>query len=197
MPLFRRAAADPEPAPVDDRPATQQGKGRPTPTRKEAEAARKQNLKVPSDPKQARKAARQRAAADRARTREAMATGDERYLPARDAGPVKSYVRDFVDSRRTAGEFFVPIAVVILVLGMFVPGLANILVYAWLIMLVVIAVDSVLIVRRLKRGLAEKFPGESTKGTTAYALMRTAQLRRMRLPKPKVKVGGAPVTPRA
>ena len=47
-----------EPAPAAEPAATPgAGKGRPTPSRKEAEAARKQALKVPKDPKDARKAA--------------------------------------------------------------------------------------------------------------------------------------------
>ena len=53
-----------------------------------------------------------------ARQREAMASGDERYLPARDKGPVRRFARDYVDSRFRVAEFFLPLAVVILVLSM-------------------------------------------------------------------------------
>lgn len=198
MALFRRGdtAVPPAPEVVPDRPVAQQGKGRPTPSRKDAEAARKQTLKVPTDPKAAKKAARQRASAERARSREAMLSGDERYLPARDAGPVKSAVRDLVDSRRSAGEFFVPVAVLVLVLGM-IPSLAQLLIYVWVIMMVGIVVDSALLILKIRRELPARVPGESTKGAIPYALLRSVQLRRLRLPKPKVKVGGAPVTPKA
>jgi hypothetical protein len=192
--LFRRAdTAEQEAMTVEEsRPAAQQTKGRPTPTRKQAEEARKQTLKIPSDPKQARKAARGRAAAERAEMRAALVSGDEKHLPPRDAGPVKAYIREYIDSRRSAGEFFIPVAVAILVLGFF-PALAAILVYAWVVMLVGVVGDSLFIWWKLRRVLPEKFPNESRSGAVPYALMRAIQIRKLRLPKPKVRVGGAPV----
>ena len=90
-------------------------KGRPTPKRKEAEAANKRPL-VPVDRKSAAKAAREAQRERREREYKAMQTGDERYLPARDRGPVRRYVRDYVDARYSLGEFFLPIAAVCLVI---------------------------------------------------------------------------------
>ena len=92
-------------------------KGRPTPSRREAEAARKQQLKIPKDPKEAKKAARERDREERAASRAAMMAGDERYLPARDKGPGRAFTRDFVDSRFTLAEYFIFIAIGVLVLG--------------------------------------------------------------------------------
>ena len=46
-----------------------------------------------------------------------MRTGDERYLPARDTGPVKRFIRDFVDSRFQFIELLIPVLLVTLVLG--------------------------------------------------------------------------------
>jgi hypothetical protein len=197
--LFRRTPADTAEAEaaVVEPPAAQQAKGRPTPTRKEAEAARKQGLKVPTDPKEARKAARARANADRAGKRAALVSGDDRNLPARDAGPVKAYVRDHVDSRRTAGEYFVPIAVVVLVLGFIqVAWVAQLLLYVWVVMLVGIVLDTGYMWYRLRKVLPERFPDQDRRGAVPYAIMRSIQIRRLRLPKPKVKAGGAPVTPK-
>lgn len=197
MGLFRRgdtAEHEAEVA-VDVRPDAQQAKGRATPTRKQAEAARKQTLKIPSDPKEARKAARARGNAERAEMRAALVSGDDKHLPPRDAGPVKAYIREYIDSRRSAGEFFIPVAVAILVLGFF-PPLAQILVYAWIVMLVGVVGDSVYLWWRLRTVLPEKFPKEPRNGAIPYALMRAIQIRKLRLPKPKVKAGGAPVTPR-
>ena len=37
--------------------------------------------------------------------------------------------------------------------------------------------------------LARRFPDEPTKGTTLYAVMRSMQMKFMRLPKPQVKIG--------
>ena len=58
-------------------------KGRPTPSRREAEAARKQQVKIPKDPKAAKAAAREREREDRSRSRAAMMAGDERQFTSR------------------------------------------------------------------------------------------------------------------
>ena len=43
--------------------------------------------------------------------------GDERYLPYNDQGPVRRYIRDFVDSRFAIGELFMPIVLAFLILS--------------------------------------------------------------------------------
>ena len=43
--------------------------------------------------------------------------------------------------------------------------------------------------RRLRRELARRFPDEGPKGTTYYAVMRSLQMKFMRLPKAQVKIG--------
>ena len=47
--------------------------------------------------------------------REGMRTGDERYLPARDKGPVRRYVRDFVDARLCMAELLLPLLVLMMI----------------------------------------------------------------------------------
>ena len=85
-------------------------KGRPTPTRKEAEAAARERAKAPMDKKAAQKVLRERRAESNAKMREGMRTGDERYLPDRDKGPVKRFIRNFVDARLSIAEFLLPAA---------------------------------------------------------------------------------------
>ena len=46
--------------------------------------------------------------------RASLASGDDRYLPARDKGPVRAFARDYVDSRRTVGEYMLPLVIVFL-----------------------------------------------------------------------------------
>ncbi|MEU9864567.1 DUF3043 domain-containing protein [Streptomyces sp. NPDC047971] len=168
-------------------------KGRPTPKRSEAQSQRRRAATVPTDRKEAAKRAREARRTDLARQREALASGDERYLPARDKGPVRRFVRDFVDSRFSIAEFFLPMAVVILVLSMIrVPALQNISLLLWLGVIVMIVIDSIGIWLRLKKQLAERFPNEPKRGAVAYGLMRTLQMRRLRLPKPQVKRGERP-----
>lgn len=183
--------ADPGPEPAS-------GKGRPTPSRKESEARRKQALKIPTDPKAARKAARARASEERTASRSALLTGDERHLPKRDAGPVKAFVRDFVDSRWASAELFLPIALVVLVVG-FLPiaGAQQIVSTMWTFLVIFIGVDTTILLLRMRRALSIRWPDKADrKGTTLYAVMRVLQLRILRLPPPKVRIGGKPVKPK-
>ncbi|MFF2851690.1 DUF3043 domain-containing protein [Streptomyces sp. NPDC058001] len=168
-------------------------KGRPTPKRSEAQAPRRSVANTKLTRKDASKRQRDERRTAMERQRQALASGDERYLPARDKGPVRKFARDFVDSRFCIAEFFLPLAVIILVLSMVrVPQLQNVGMLLWLAVIVLIILDSVGLVVRLKKQLNARFPNESKKGATAYALMRTLQMRRLRLPKPQVKRGERP-----
>jgi len=197
----RKPAPAPEntPAPVADEADPRSPKGRPTPSRREAEAARKQQIKIPKDPKAAKSAARQRDREERARARAAMMAGDERYLPARDKGPGRAFARDFVDSRFTVAEFFIFVAIAVLLLG-FVrnAAVASFVSVAFFAFTAVIAVDTTVLLVTLNRRAKAQFPDKADrKGLTLYAALRTLQLRRLRLPPPRVKRGGAPVPPKA
>lgn len=55
-----------------------------------------------------------------------------------------------------------------------------------------IVLDSTVTGFRLKKRLAERFPDDKRRGAVAYALMRSLQMRRLRLPKPQVKRGERP-----
>ncbi|MGH3470834.1 MAG: DUF3043 domain-containing protein [Nocardioidaceae bacterium] len=165
------------------------GKGRPTPKRKEAEADRKKRMTPPRNRKEANALHRERSREQRAKQSAAMKSGDERYLPARDKGPVKRYLRDYVDAHRTIGELLIPIFVVIFLLSYAAPALTGLTVPAWLLVFVLMAIDSTRIVRGAKRGVTARFGAAEAKGNTMYILMRTWQMRRLRLPKPQIKAG--------
>ena len=192
--MFRRKPS--EAAPTDLPESSTTGKGHATPTRKEAEASRKAALTgvTSTDPKTARKASREANRAARLEAQSALRAGDEKRLPARDRGPVKSYVRDVVDGRISLGELFIPVAVLVLVLGFVrVPIVQVVLLWAWLFMLIGVVVDSLFIVWRLRANLPERFPDEDRKGAILYGVIRSLQLRRLRLPPPKVRWNGQPV----
>ena len=174
-------------------------KGRPTPSRREAEAARKQQLKIPKDPKEAKKASRERDREERARSRTAMMAGDERYLPARDKGPARAFTRDFVDSRFTMAEFFIFIAIGVLVLGFIRnPVVQSAVSIGFFAFTALIAVDTIVLLVQLNLRAKKMFPEpQDRKGITLYAALRTLQLRRLRLPPPRVKRGGAPKPPKS
>jgi hypothetical protein len=168
-------------------------KGRPTPKRSQAQSQRRSVAHTPTSRKDAAKRQREERRATLERQRQALASGDERYLPARDKGPVRRFARDFVDSRFNIAEFFLPMAVVILILSMVrVASLQNVALLLWLVVIVLIVLDSAVTGFRLRKRLAERFPDESRRGAVAYALMRSLQMRRLRLPKPQVKRGERP-----
>lgn len=165
------------------------GKGRPTPTRKEAEAARKARLAAPKGRKGAKSQSREQVKEQRAKVRDAMNTGDEKYLPLRDKGPVKRYIRNWVDSHRTIGEFMLPLFFVVFMSLFFIPAAINFGTYAWLAIIIAMTFDSLRVSRAIKAGVRERFGEQETKGITWYALTRAWQMRRLRLPKPQVKPG--------
>ncbi len=190
--MFRRTSKE-ETAPPSDHDKGPGAKGRPTPTRKEAEAARRERAKAGMDKKAAAKLLRERRAQSNAKLREGMRSGDERYLPKRDQGPIKRFIRNYVDARISVAEFLLPLLVAIMVLQY--SGNAQLLKFStilWEVTIVMVALDTIWLLVRLKRAMRAKFPDESLKGTTFYTVTRALQLRPLRMPKPKVKIGGAP-----
>ncbi|MEX0426395.1 DUF3043 domain-containing protein [Nocardioides sp. DS6] len=166
------------------------GKGRPTPTRKEAEAARKARLKTPRTRKEQAAAARLARAESSQKMREAMKTGDDRYLPARDRGPVKRFVRDYVDSRFTIAEVVLPVLIVAMIFG-YVGStrLAVIGELVVLLMIVLVVINLVVLLVGMRRQIRARFSEKDVRGTTYYAVMRAMQVRFLRMPKPQVKIG--------
>ena len=180
-------------ATADDHGPAAAPKGRATPSRKEAEAARKQRLKPPIDRREASRRERE----NRTRQREAMRSGDEKALLPRDQGPVRRSARTFVDSRRNAGELFLPGALLILVLG-FIRNVQvqQISLWIWFAMVLLIVIDTFFMLRAMKKALQVMLPDESLKGVNFYAVMRALQVRPLRMPKCQVKVGGTPISKR-
>jgi hypothetical protein len=192
MHVFRRSQSESDPTPVvaDTSAPTSERKGRPTPSRKEAEAAAKARAKPPRTRKEIAAAEKLRRAESSSKIRAAMKSGDERYFLPRDKGPVRRFIRDFVDVRFSFIELMIPLLLVALVLGY--SGNTRMLVVSnFLLMgtLVLILANSLILRVRLRRELVRRFPNESLKGTTYYALVRSLQMKFMRLPKARVKIG--------
>jgi hypothetical protein len=187
--LFRRNKSDADTEPTGAA-VKEGGKGRPTPTRKEAEAAARARAKVPRTRKEIAKAQRAARFESSQKVRSAMKSGDERYFLARDKGPVRSFIRDFVDSRFSFVELMIPLLLLTLVLGYSdnptLKSMGNTILLGTMLLVVV---DLFIMRLRMRRELARRFPDESTKGTTYYAVMRSLQMKFMRMPKAKVKIG--------
>jgi hypothetical protein len=200
--LFRRKSTDlvtesvdevaevAEPAPASRPKGYTPKKGEATPKRPVA------NRRVvearPANTKEARALARKKRQEDSAARRAGMAAGDDRYVMARDRGPVRAYVRDIVDSRRNVGSLFIIALVLMLALSApAVPALRIASNFVLLAFILALVVDGFFLHRRVKRMVAAKFPknDESSGALSRYAIMRAMSVRMMRMPKPKVKPG--------
>lgn len=165
------------------------GKGRATPSRREREAANRRPIVV-TDRKAARRQSRTREAESRERARIGLANGEERYLPARDRGPQRRFARDWVDSQWTTGEFLIPVFVVFFVATLVIPSATWLFfpLYGYLGLTIIDGlVRAALIRRRLAQKLGDK--GKVERGLNLYVVMRAAQFRTLRVPKPQVKRG--------
>jgi len=180
------------------------GKGKATPRRRDAEArkrgpvappptsmreAMKRNKELrkanPVSKEDRREAARQR--------RERMMSGDDKYLPPRDKGPVKAYVRDVVDSRRNLLGLFMPLAILVfLALLVPAPAIQQYMTLVCMAMLLVMAVEGVVNGRKISKAARARFPKEppaALRGVGWYAFVRASQIRKLRVPKPRLKPG--------
>jgi len=179
------------------------GKGRPTPKRREAQSRR--SGPVPPPPRTQREAFKRmrgskskmskeekRAVATERRQR--MMAGEDKYLLPRDRGPVKAYIRDLVDSRRNLMGLFMPLAILVFV-ALLTPSLAvqRYATLATTFMLIAMVIEGIVLGRIVTRRVRAKFPTEPIKGISIgwYSFIRASQLRKLRVPKPRVKPGEA------
>ena len=207
MRVFRRRSAGATDGTAQDSPGAQSpdgpaevkqprsqaeaAKGRPTPKRSEAERHRRQPItgsRGPATPRTPEDKAKSRT--ERARRYDAMKAGEAWALNPRDRGPARALARDYIDSKRRISEYYMYILIVLLA-AIFV---RNKVAQAYisplvLVLVVVILIDAQFIRYRLRRLVAERLPGESTRGLTMYAVMRALQIRRFRVPAPRVRPG--------
>jgi hypothetical protein len=162
-------------------------KGKPTPKRKEAQAKLKVSPLSPTASKEAKKALKAQARVRRLESRAAYMRGEESALPVKDKGPARRFVRNYVDERKSVTEYFLVFIMFILFLTVIPSPAVQLgaiaLMYSAMIW---VAIDGFLLSRRVKKIVAEKFPGEPTKGLGLYGWMRSTQLRRLRAPSPQV-----------
>jgi hypothetical protein len=166
------------------------GKGRPTPKRKVSEAKRITSSLAPVVTKDQKRAAKLQSRQDRMTSRAAYLRGEENALPARDRGPERRFVRNYVDARRSIGEYFLPIIFIVLILTLIPEPAVQFGAIAIMYGVLMIAVvDGIFLSRKIRRLMGEKFPKSPTKGLGMYAWLRSTQMRRLRAPHPQIKVG--------
>lgn len=192
MKLFGRSK-DEDAAPVEDKVS---GKGRPTPKRKDAQARNRRPLVV--DKKEARKRRREQRDEVYKKQREALdGKGDERYLPVNDQGPIRRYIRDFVDARFAIGELFMPIVLAFLILSIMFSRnqrLNSFLLFTMWGLLLLALIEAIITTIIINRSLMQVTEGDKRvkKGNGRYILMRLASPRRMRRPRPSGSRGPRP-----
>ncbi len=167
-------------------------KNRPTPKRRDQEAARKRPL-VQDDRKAAKRQARDERRKAAALQHRAMLSGDEVHLPPRDRGPVRRFIRDYVDARWNLGETLLPLMLVTLIISYVRPTQTTLALSMMLYLLILFAIgDSMLTWRKIKKQLSEKHSPAELQGGGFYTFMRTFQLRRWRMPRAQVARGQYP-----
>jgi hypothetical protein len=179
------------------------GKGRPTPKRREAEQRKRgpvappprttrEAMKRARGNKEERKELAAKRREIRATQRERMMAGDEKYLMPRDRGPVKAFIRDSVDSRRNLLGLFMPLAILIFV-ALLVPDprVQSFTTLLCLLMLVAMIIEGLFMGSRITRQVRAKFPKEPVRGLSIgwYSFIRASQIRKLRVPKPRVRAG--------
>jgi hypothetical protein len=174
-------------------------KGRPTPKRSEAERLRRQPFTGtagrPGGGKAASGQSKSRDRADRARKYEAMKRGEDWALPQKDKGPVRAIARDYVDSRRRASEYCTYLLLLLFVLVFTRSTVEQDLGLPLVgVVLLVLVTESLLISRGVRRLSGERYPGESTKGIFLYSARRAMQIRKLRVPAPRVGPGVKPAS---
>ncbi|MDE0572948.1 DUF3043 domain-containing protein [Demequina sp. B12] len=178
---------------VAETPAT--GKGRPTPKRKDQEAANRRS--VMDDGKADVKARKAKERALRDREYQALRAGDEANMPYEHRGPERRFLRDWVDARWSIGEFLLPLALAFVLASLFTAQMGPIgglLVLVFYGIVLIAAVETFIMVRRVKKHFIAKFGQERLpRGWSFYVISRALNLRRFRLPKPKVSRGEFPV----
>lgn len=184
-PYERPEAKDAQPGPtpvVTPDPTKPSKKDAPTPSRREAEAARRERLNPSLSKKEMR-----------ARERNAKAKLRDEQFSKSEAVPGKVLVRDFVDSHRGVAQWSMPLLLVTLAISLVISSLSADAAFAVTVVtygiFLLIALDIFLMWNKYKRLHAERLPNVPTKGLLGYMLNRAINVRRLRMPAPRVKPG--------
>lgn len=159
-------------------PRAKQG---PTPTRKQAEAARRERLNPTLSSKEARR--RSSSASRETRMKE---------VSARESTPEKLLLRDHIDSRFNVGEVLLPALLILLAVSMLAAQFPVVSLFtqaAMYVFILGVVVDAVIMWRGFSKLLAERIKNPERRGLLFYGMNRMIQFRRFRIPRPRVKRG--------
>ncbi|WP_083473246.1 DUF3043 domain-containing protein [Frankia sp. R43] len=168
------------------------GKGRPTPKRSQARAARPRGgaggagAVRAATGKEGRRLQRAERREQSQQYRSAMMSGDVNKLPPRERAPERVIARDFVDTRFNIGPIFLAVALVYFIGGLVPNSYVRLTAtYLMLVGIIAVVVDSIVLARQVSRRVAEKYPDSRVK-VRAYSAQRALLPRRWRMPRPRV-----------
>ncbi len=178
---------------VQERPT----KGRPTPKRRDT-SPKRQPVSAPKTNKEATQWRKQQVTRAKpnsvtggpkqsnAELRAARLRGDEDALPRKDRGPGRRFARDWVDTHRMATNFLL-LLLPLYIIAIAIPKL-SVAVFALLLLFIA---ESAFAAYRIRKALIVRFGStkESTVGLAFYVIGRAYLPRRMRIPKPRYRVG--------
>ncbi|MDR2974184.1 MAG: DUF3043 domain-containing protein [Propionibacteriaceae bacterium] len=154
----------------------------PTPTRREAEQARRDRIQPVLTRKESK-----------AREREARFKARDDAMAKANARPHNELIRDWVDRRWNLAEFALPLILVLfvaMIIGTYIwPVLMFIAPYAIWGVFLLLVIDTLVMWFGLRKQLKTYFPNEPLKGKLSYAVSRTMLMRRSRVPAPRLKRG--------
>ncbi|MCW3814266.1 DUF3043 domain-containing protein [Micromonospora sp. DR5-3] len=196
--LFRRKPADLVEESVttvttDEAPAAARSRGY-TPSKKELGVATPKRPTAGRRPGAPTKPLTKEEAREQRRAARAEAAAEfRREGGPRDRGPERLLARNVVDSRRTVGTWFFGGALIVLLgsnqaMPPIVRLISNLL---WGALALGLVIDSILISRKIKKLVRERYPKSTEKlgSLYFYAIMRSITFRKMRAPAPQVNIG--------
>ncbi len=170
-----------EPETTEAAPGRPARKSVPTPSRRDAEAARRQRLNPVRTKKEAKAYEREQATKVR-----------QRAMAATEARPEMVLMRDHVDSRWNVAEFMLPVMITVLAISMlgnvWEPLVLITMVATW-VLLALVLIDLTVMWRGYKKLLAQRLPHSSPKGLLMVAVNRAMMMRRFRTPPARLKRG--------
>lgn len=163
-------------------------KSTPTPTRRQAEQARRNRIQ----PNLTRKEARELERKNKYKARDEAEAKINAYPP-------NILIRDWVDSRWTLTEFLMPVILVVLAISIggayFWAPMMNIATYLTWGLFIAVILDVLIMWLGLRGQLRTHFPQEPLKGKFVQLLSRAMKMRRTRIPAPRVKRGSQFIWP--
>lgn len=154
-----------------------------TPTRREAEQARRDRLHPTLSKKETK-----------ARERQIRMEKRTESVKTVEAQPGRVLVRDYIDSKRRVTGYTMPMilgALLLSILGSMVNSeifMVATSVFVWVVLGVLI-IDLFFAWRGCRKLLAQRLPNEPRKGLLSYFVNRAINPRRLRMPPPRVQIG--------